>query len=100
MINHRFHKLFAIWWIRLETAAERPEVEKGSARAEVAVSVGEGRAILSEVAVGRRRETLESHTKALLQALKHRHGQGHLGRLALAAANKCLIALEHAPHPW
>lgn len=97
MIDHGLHELLAVGRIRLEAAAYGPEVEKGPARAEVGVGVGERRAVLSEVAVERRGEALEAAAEGLLKALEHGDGQGHLGGLALGAAQVGLVALEHAP---
>lgn len=98
MIDHRFHELLAVRWIRLKTAADRPEIEERPPRAKIRIGIGEGRAMLPEVTVERRRETLEANSERSLKALEYCDRQCHLRRLALRAAQVGLITLQHTPY--
>lgn len=102
MIDHRFHELLAVRRICLERPADRPEVQERPPRAEVRVCVGECRAVLPEVTVEGRSETLERHAERSLEAFEDRDRQGHLGglRVALVDPEIRLVALQHAPHAW
>lgn len=70
-------------------------------RAKVGIGIGEGGAVLPEVAVEGAGEALEGDAEAAVQALEHRHRQRHLRQLRLAArarAHPRRVAPQHAPH--
>lgn len=66
---------------------------------EIGICIGKGGTVLTEVAVERAREALESNAKTTVQALKHRYRQRHLRELRLAArAHPRRVPTQDAPH--